>query len=170
MTPAPATRRPGLPAGELGPACDALPGEAWTGQCPRPSAPACSAAWGPSSARQPPSRPPGCPGGGRGSEPSSAGASLSLQLCFQPARLPRLTSPVSLPVLGLTSSREEAPPPPRGSDPALGAPATTWAGCPPSLAQGTLSPGSPPELLPWGRGLVFLLHPGPSLLPDPHIH
>lgn len=75
--PAAATHSPRLQVGELGPAGGALPGEAWTGQRPRPSAPACPAARGPSSAHQPLSRPPGRLGGGRGSEPSSAGASLA---------------------------------------------------------------------------------------------
>lgn len=120
VTPAAATRSPRLQAGELGPVCDALPGEAWTGQRPRPSAPAYPTARGPFSARQPPSRPPGRLAGRRGSEPSSAGASFLLQPCSWPARLPRLTSPVSVSILGLTSLREEAPLPPRGSDHSLG--------------------------------------------------
>ena len=42
------------------------------------------------------------------------------QPCSRPACLPRLTSPVSLPVLGLISLREEAPLPPWRSDHSLG--------------------------------------------------
>lgn len=77
-----------------------------------------------------------------------------------PARLGPTLLPASLPAQAHVSCLSSSPgphiPEGRGSTASLEVRPQPW-GCLPSLAEGTLSPGSPPELSPWRRGLVFPL-------------
>lgn len=77
-----------------------------------------------------------------------------------PARLGPTLLPASLPAQAHVSCLSSGPgphiPEGRGSTASSEVRPQPW-GCLPSLAEGTLPPGSPPELFPWRRGLVFPL-------------